>query len=63
MVLRVMRLANGTLWPIPVTLAVAETVANSIPPGIAVALNDSTDALLAVLQIEEKYACRSRGTA
>lgn len=51
-----MRLANGTVWPIPVTLCPPNEVAEKIQPGQKVALKDSQGRLLATMQVEEKYA-------
>jgi sulfate adenylyltransferase len=55
-VCREMRLANGTVWPIPVTLSPADDVAAKISVGQKVALKDSKDRLLGVLTVSEKYA-------
>lgn len=49
-----MRLANGTLWPLPVTLPV--TPGDGIAEGKAVALRDVYGNLLAFLHVEELYA-------
>ncbi|MBX6311921.1 MAG: bifunctional sulfate adenylyltransferase/adenylylsulfate kinase [Isosphaeraceae bacterium] len=49
-----MRLANGTLWPLPITLAVQP--GNGIEEGRPVALRDVYGNLLAFLHIEEIYA-------
>ena len=35
-----MRLADGTLWPIPITLDVSEELAKSLSPGSQLALRD-----------------------
>ena len=48
-----LRLADGTLWPVPVTLDVPEDLAASLEPGNALALRDVEGSLLAVLRIEE----------
>ena len=48
-----LRLANGTFWPVPVTLDVPEDLAASLEPGNALALRDVEGTLLAVLRIEE----------
>ncbi|MEX0612401.1 MAG: hypothetical protein WD229_09795, partial [Pirellulales bacterium] len=36
-----MRLANGTLWPIPITLDVSKEFAENLKPGTKVALRDA----------------------
>lgn len=48
-----MRLADGTLFPIPVTLPVAPEAA--VKPGGAMALRDARNDLLAVMTVEEVY--------
>ncbi|HEX2028512.1 MAG TPA: bifunctional sulfate adenylyltransferase/adenylylsulfate kinase [Nitriliruptorales bacterium] len=50
-----MRLADGTLWPLPVTLDVSEEVATRLEPGAPLALRDSEGVLLAVLHVEEVW--------
>lgn len=52
-VLREMRLADGGLWPVPVTLDVAEAAADKLKPGQRVALRDLEGVLLAVLDVED----------
>src|SRR5687767_8597051 len=52
-VLDEMRLVNGTLFPIPITLPVEP--AEFIAPGNAIALRNNKNELLAVLEIEEVY--------
>jgi sulfate adenylyltransferase len=51
-----MRLANGTVWPIPVILSPADDVAAKINVGQKVALNDPKGRLLGILTVTEKYA-------
>jgi sulfate adenylyltransferase len=48
-----MRLADGKLWPIPITLDVTEEFALSIKPGSLVALRDPEGVMLAILHAEE----------
>ena len=48
-----MRLADGTLWPVPITLDVAETLAVSLSPGVRLALRDPEGVMLAVLTVDE----------
>ncbi len=54
-VVREMRLADGTVWPIPVTLPVSEEVAAGLNPGDEIALVDPEDGVLAILELEEKF--------
>jgi sulfate adenylyltransferase len=51
-----MRLADGTLWPMPVTLDVSEEVAARIEPGQDVALRDAEGVILAILSVTDKWA-------
>ena len=51
-----MRLADGTLWPLPVTLPV--TPGNGVVEGKPLALRDVYGNLLAFLHVEEIYADR-----
>jgi sulfate adenylyltransferase len=53
-VLKDMRLANGTLWPIPITLPVADDA--PVQAGASVALRNSKNELLAVMRVAEVYA-------
>ena len=50
-----LRLADGTLWPIPITLDVSEEFAARLVPGSEVALRDSQGVPLAVLDVEDIY--------
>ncbi len=55
-VCRDMRLADGTLWPIPVVLDVPEETAKGLKAGTAVlALRDPEGVMLAALHIEEVW--------
>jgi sulfate adenylyltransferase len=51
-----MKLANGLPWPVPITCAVEQAVADTIDVGQPVALTDDQDRLLAVLTVQEKSA-------
>ncbi len=50
-----MRLADGVVWPIPVTLCPSEEAAAKIELKEQIALKDSKGRLLAVMTVEEKY--------
>jgi sulfate adenylyltransferase len=51
-----MHLANGTLWPIPITLDLPESVARTLQPGrSALALRDPEGVMLAALHVEEVW--------
>jgi sulfate adenylyltransferase len=54
-VLDELRLADGTLWPIPIVLDVSEAFAAKIAVGDDIALRDSQGVPLAVLGIEDIY--------
>ncbi len=54
-VLRNMRLADGTLWPIPVTLDVAPKFADSVAVGDAIALRDPEGVLIALMDVQDKW--------
>ncbi len=49
-----MRLADGTVWSIPIVLGVDEETAEGLKPGEDVALTDGNQ-VYALLQLEEKY--------
>ncbi len=52
-----MKLADGTFWPIPVTLSATKELADSIGAGEEVALVDPEhgDEIIATMKVEEKY--------
>ena len=50
-----MRLADGTVWPIPVILSPSDDVVGSIHPGDKLALKDGKGRLLATMCVREKY--------
>jgi sulfate adenylyltransferase len=50
-----MRLADGTLWPIPVTLAVSEAEAEPLREGDLVALHTAAGQLVGALDLRERY--------
>jgi sulfate adenylyltransferase len=65
-----MRLADGTLWTIPITLDVDQELARRLAPGGTLALRDAEGVMLAALEVEEVWqpdlraeAARVFGTA
>jgi sulfate adenylyltransferase len=50
-----MRLADGTLWPIPIVLDVPEDVAHKLGAGATLALRDPEGVMLAALHVEEVW--------
>jgi sulfate adenylyltransferase len=50
-----MRLADGTLWPMPIALDVSETFADALIPGQPIALRDAEGVMLAVLHVAEMW--------
>lgn len=50
-----MRLADGTLWPIPITLDVTEEFASKLCTGDVVALRDPEGVMLAALHVDEVW--------
>ena len=54
-VVETMRLADGTLWPMPITLDVSEAFADTIETGKDIALRDQEGVILAILSISDKW--------
>jgi sulfate adenylyltransferase len=54
-VLRSLRLADGTLWPIPVVLDVPEDLARSLKVGDFLVLRDAEEVPLGVLHVQEVF--------
>ncbi|GAB4385923.1 bifunctional sulfate adenylyltransferase/adenylylsulfate kinase [Albidovulum sp.] len=50
-----MRLADGSLWPIPITLDVSEKFAETVEPGQDIALRDAEGVILAILSVTDKW--------
>ncbi len=51
-----MRLANGTLWPMPITLDVSEAFAKTLTPGSTrIALRDAEGVMIAILHVEDVW--------
>jgi sulfate adenylyltransferase len=55
-----MRLNDGTLWPIPITLDVTPELAERLEPGVRLALRDPEGAMLAALRVEEIWTIDGR---
>ncbi len=54
-VVETMRLSDGTLWPMPITLDIPEAVATSLGGEEKVALRDQTGLLLAILTVGDLW--------
>ncbi|NJL28105.1 MAG: bifunctional sulfate adenylyltransferase/adenylylsulfate kinase [Thermoanaerobaculia bacterium] len=54
-VVRNMRLADGTLWPIPITLDVSDELAAKLKQGDMLALRDPEGVMLAALHVEDVF--------
>ena len=54
-VVETMRLADGTLWPIPITLDVSAGFADTIELGQDIALRDPEGVILAVMSVTDKW--------
>ena len=52
-VVKGMRLADGTLWPIPITLDVTEEFAKQVKEGSNIALRDQEGVLIAVINVSD----------
>jgi sulfate adenylyltransferase len=55
-VVKDMRLPNGVLWPMPITLDVSEEFAQQAKPGETIALRDPEGALIATLEVSDNWA-------
>ncbi len=62
-VLANMRLADGVLWPIPITLDVTEAFAASVEPGARIALRDPEGVLIATLDVDSKFIPEKKAEA
>ncbi len=54
-VLKDMRLPDGTLWPMPITLDVNEEFAASVAANEKIALRDAEGVLIAVLEVSDNW--------
>lgn len=50
-----LRLADGTLWPMPITLDVSEKFADGIEIGQDIALRDQEGVILAIMSVTDKW--------
>jgi sulfate adenylyltransferase len=50
-----MRLADGRLWPVPITLEIPDALADALAAGSRLALRDSEGVMLAVLAVAEVF--------
>ena len=55
-VVREMRLENGLVWPVPITLAISNALAARVTAGAEVALRARDGRLVAVLEVADKWA-------
>ncbi|MFQ5974281.1 MAG: bifunctional sulfate adenylyltransferase/adenylylsulfate kinase [Alphaproteobacteria bacterium] len=58
-----MRLPDGTLWPIPITLDVTEAFAESVDLGEVIALRDAEGLLIATMTVQSKWTPDKRREA
>ncbi|WP_116134900.1 bifunctional sulfate adenylyltransferase/adenylylsulfate kinase [Tropicimonas sp. IMCC34043] len=50
-----LRLADGTLWPMPITLDVSQAFADSLEPGQDIALRDQEGVILAIMSVTDSW--------
>jgi sulfate adenylyltransferase len=50
-----MRTSDGALWPMPITLDVSRTFAETVEPGQDIALRDAEGVILAILSVTDKW--------
>ena len=62
-VVETMRLADGTLWPMPITLDVSEDFAAGLELGQDVALRDQEGVILALLSVTDRWSPDKRREA
>ncbi|MBC7985688.1 MAG: bifunctional sulfate adenylyltransferase/adenylylsulfate kinase [Sphingomonadaceae bacterium] len=58
-----MRLSDGLLWPIPVTLDVSQAFADTVGEGDTIALRDREGVLIATMAVSDKYTPDKRTEA
>lgn len=62
-VLSSLRLKNGSLWPIPITLDVSDAFSDRVTVGDDIALRDNEENAIAILSISEKWRPNKREEA
>lgn len=62
-VLKEMRLADGTVWPLPVTLRASQEEVDRIGTSDWIVLEDTTGTTLAVMELEERFLAERNFTA
>ena len=62
-VLERMHLRDGTIWPIPITLDVDQTFADSIQSGQEIALHDANGLLVAILLVNDIWQADKKNEA
>ena len=62
-VLEGMRLGNGSLWPIPITLDVDEAFSKAIHPNEQISLRDEEGNILAILTVTDNWAPNKKNEA
>lgn len=50
-----MRLADGSLWPMPITLDIDDKFAETVEPGQDIALRDQEGVILAIMSVSDKW--------
>jgi sulfate adenylyltransferase len=50
-----MRMADGSLWPMPITLDVSQAFSDKVEPGQDIALRDPEGVILAILSVTDKW--------
>ncbi len=58
-----MRLADGTLWPMPITLDVTQDFAETVEPGQDIALRDAEGVILAIMSVTDRWSPDKRREA
>src|SRR6056297_3101669 len=54
-VVETMRLKDGSIWPMPITLDVSEAFAAKIEPGQDIALRDQEGVILAIMSVTDRF--------